>query len=242
MAESIDNVPDFKMPDPDELARIRADLGVDKVLSEEPIQEDRPRHRRRGRPRKYARDEFGRVLKDQPLDPNSTSEEPLSVLPSPPLTGRDTKEVAKRLSGILIGATSVGAVMNPAIQMTQSEADNIATPLTAYLARTEATSRIARQVLDEYDIAAFVIASLAYIVRVVKDIQNERQSARNQAIAAGRSPSGIQQRVGTSQRAIESEIEQIVPDSNAENEDGQERPVNSDWASIAPIHRDVTEV
>ncbi len=244
----IENVPPIGDISSDQMDRIKAELGLmeqeadaSTIGSADPIHriEPTPIKRRRGRPRKYVRDENNRPIKDQPLDENSTEE--IGVLPSPPLTSRDSKDIALRLKGILVGGTAIGAVLNPAIQMTDKEAENISTPLTAYLVRTEATSQIAKRVLNEYDLTAFVIATMAYMVRVIRDIRSERES---NATPNGDESQGrrILQRVPTSQRVAESAIEPIAPETIGSNENGQEGAVGVQWPIPATKHGDVTEV
>src|SRR5574337_222147 len=143
---------------PEELAAIRAEFGhIAQQISEDPQSlhiPATPPKRGPGRPRKNPEpvsfDDKGR----------------LPILETPTLTKRDSKEVAARLSGNLEGATGVLGVAKPYLAMTNDEAKAISDPLASYLIRTEATSGIARKVLDEYDLAAFVIASFAYMVRV----------------------------------------------------------------------------
>jgi len=246
----IPNVPPIGGLSNDEIDRIKAELGVtapsfgDQIITEESESIDKsspsqPIKRGRGRPRKYLRDIEGRPIKTQ-SSPSKSSEEPLGTLASPPLTGRDQKEIANRLKGILMGITSLPAVgINSAIQMTEKEAENIATPLTTYLMRTEATSQMARRVLNEYDLAAFVIATLAYMVRVVKEVRSERESS---AIPNDQSTRRVLQRVPTSQRITEPATESTSSDSIGENENGQEGPVNRGWPITAADIRNPTEV
>jgi len=251
MTDEFPNVPPVKFS-LEEIEAVKQELGLDgntdlpleSSESTTPITEQQPIpiKRRRGRPRKYYRDQEGKVLRDRPISPGDTpQEEPLGTLAFPPLIGRDSKEIAKRLQGILLGATSLPAVgIHPAIQMTEKEAENIATPLTAYLMRTEATSQMAQRVLNEYDLAAFVIATLAYMVRVIREVRSERESTAGTADESqGRR---ILQRTPTSQRVVEPAVESPTPETTGEDEAGQERPVNREWASIATELRNPTEV
>lgn len=242
MANDIPNVPPIQDLSDLDMDKIKSELGLMEAEAESGSETDTPivpLRRRRGRPRKYPRDQFDRPIKDKPLDEGIIREK-LGTLPSPPLTGKDSREIALRLKGILIGTTGLGAVLNPAIQMTEKEAENISTPLTAYLLRTEATSQIARRVLNEYDIAAFVIATLAYMVRVIKDVRSERES--NSVTEDSGSKRETLQRVGTSQRLVEPSIEQSFGETTPEDANGQEGPINSEWASTATKLRDATEV
>lgn len=223
MAEQIENVPGFATLDPDILASVREDLGVDNLLEETPTESARPKRRRRGRPRKWARDSEGKPIVGVPVDQESSDQErPLETLKPNPLTTRDSKEIAARLQSILQGGSELAAVFNPAFQMQGKEAENIAKPLTSYIIRQEATSAIAQRVINDYDIAAFVIATLAYMVRVIKDIQNERATISEQQIAEGRRTSRGLERVPTSGRAIEPETSEIVPEVSGQNGVGPE--------------------
>jgi hypothetical protein len=60
--------------------------------------------------------------------------------------------------------------------MTEDEAKAIAEPLSSYLIRMEPTSKIAKQILDEYDIVAVFFAAMAYTVRVYMDVKKERDT------------------------------------------------------------------
>lgn len=243
MVDDIPNVPPVAGMSEEERDRIKRELGLiasgddSSSESEESFQPITPR-RHRGRPRKYHYDETGKPTK-VPLESTKDDREEFGTLPSPALTTRDSKEVANRLKGILIGSTKIGAVLNPAIEMTEKEAENISTPLTAYLVRTEATSKLAHRVLDEYDLTAFVIATLAYMVRVVKDVRSERQSNGTDQSSQSRR---ILQRTPTSGRVVEPEIESALPQTNGENEEGQERPISRDWASVTTESRRPSEV
>jgi len=225
MAETMDNVPGFAELDPDTLAKIRNDLHVE--LGDEvtqPAESQPPKRRRRGRPRKYERDEFGNVLKNKIVEPSAqeVDNRPLETLPNPELTTHDAREVAKRFTQLIQGASEIGGSLNSAITMQGKEAENIAIPLASYLARTEATSAMAQKIINEYDVAAFVIATLAYMVRVVKDVQNERAALNEREVTERRSPRGIPERVRTSGRTIEPETTEVVPETSGTNGEGPE--------------------
>lgn len=89
---------------------------------------------------------------------------------------RDTKEVAKRLQGILEGATGIPAVWHEHIQMTDEEAQSIAEPMSEWLVRQEGNSELIREFLDTYDIVAAAFAVLAYLVRVWRDEAEYRRT------------------------------------------------------------------
>lgn len=89
---------------------------------------------------------------------------------------RSTNEVAKRLQGILEGATGIPAVWHEHIQMTDEEAQAIAEPLSEYLVRQEGNSELIREFLDTYDIVAAAFAVLAYLVRVWRDEAEYRRT------------------------------------------------------------------
>lgn len=167
-----------------------------------------PPKRRRGRPpgskNKPKVDSFAPVTDNLP------------TLASPPLSTRDKKEVATRLAGILSGVTGVASVAKPYFQMTDEEAEAIATPLASYLIRTEATSGVARQILDEYDVAAFVIAAAAYLVRVYRDFDSERKSAR-----------------ANRERNVTPAAEPILDERQQQSQEGEERPASRVNASAS---------
>ena len=91
---------------------------------------------------------------------------------------RDTSEVAKRLQGILEGATGIPAVWHEHLQMTDEEAQSIAEPLSEWLVRQEGNSELIREFLDTYDIVAAAFAVLAYLVRVWRDEAEYRRINR----------------------------------------------------------------
>lgn len=169
-----------------------------------------PPRRRRGRPP---------GSKNKPkVDSFAPVTDSLPTLASPPLSTRDKKEVATRLAGILSGVTGVASVAKPYFQMTDEEAEAIATPLASYLIRTEATSGIARQVLDEYDVAAFVIAAAAYLVRVYRDFDSERKSAR-----------------ADRERALAPAPKQVLDERNGQSQEGEERAPSREFATASEV-------
>lgn len=170
--------PTVGLPDEDEKAKIREqfasilgeDIDTSNVRETDVPKESQPIRRGRGRPP-------GSKNKPKPADfePQYTNPADIPTLKSPPLSTRDQKEVAKRLAGMLEGVTGVASVAKPYFQMTPEEAEAIAIPLSTYLIRQEATSGVAKQILEEYDVAAFAIALAAYVVRVYLDFSKERE-------------------------------------------------------------------
>jgi len=158
-----DSIPSFTFS-ADDIASIKASLGTTDVdeSQETPISEVRPK--RRGRP---------------PGSKNKTSyteTPPISetgIIPPAPLTKRDEREVAKRLSNLLQGATGMGGMVKPYLPMTEREANDIAEPLASYLVRNEPTNGVAREILENYDILAMVMGVGAYGVRVYSDRKQE---------------------------------------------------------------------
>jgi len=173
-------MPTVGLPDEDQAAAIRAQFAsiltedIDTSGVRETEEQPAPVRRGRGRPP-------GSKNKPKPADfaPKYTDpEKQLPTLAAPPLTTRDQREVAKRLQGILEGITGVASVAKPYFQMTPEEAEAIAVPLSTYLIRQEATSGVAKQILEEYDVAAFAIALAAYVVRVYLDFRVEREATQ----------------------------------------------------------------
>jgi len=212
-----DIVPSVVMPDEDERARIREQF--QNLIKEAETSPEQPAPKRgRGRPR-------GSTNKAKPSDfePVYTDPEdrPLPTLETPPLTQRDQREVAKRLAGILSGVTGVASVAKPYFQMTDEEAEAIATPLSTYLLRQEQIgSGFAKQVLEEYDLAAFAIALAAYVVRVYLDFKKERDLIRE-----SNKPRDVTPREPTAKSVSD------IRDIGTQSQEGTERPVSRSLAS-----------
>jgi hypothetical protein len=188
----------------DELAdRVRAEFGEMMQEAEttgEPLVVEQPRPQRRGRfpylrnpDGSYQLGEDGKPVKDtsrqsSPVrssvvrSPNT----PYNPLPAAPLTKYEEKQVAERLQNILQGMTGVVGVANPVFEMTEDEAKAIAEPLSSYLIRMQPTSKVAKQILDEYDLVAVATGSAAYGVRVYKDLKKERDAVKH--VAANQEP------------------------------------------------------
>lgn len=222
--------PTVELPDDDRLAAIRAQFQTivtdEDFPTEFPSQNEQdPPRRKRGRPP-------GSKNKPKPSDfaPHRSEDSDLPTLTSPPLSTRDQKEVAKRLAGILTGVTGVASVAKPYFQMTEEEAEAIATPLSTYLIRQEATSGIAKQVLEEYDVAAFAIALAAYVVRVFLDYRAERELLAESEAAINVTDSRTES-VGDSIGTIGTSI----PESSLQSQEGPERPVSRQLATAGEI-------
>jgi len=164
------NEPTFTFSE-EEIANIKASLGaVDVDESQDtPVSEDRPK--RRGRPPGSK----NRVYREEPSDEFVA---PSITLDPAPLTKREEREVATRLTNILQGATGMAGVVKPYIPMTDEEARAIAEPLSSYLIRNEATNGVAREILENYDLLAMVLGVGAYGVRVYHDRKQEVESER----------------------------------------------------------------
>ena len=161
-----DDLPSFVFSE-EEIAAIKASVGATDVDETQgvPISEVRPR-RKPGRPRK------------EPVLVISDSSGPELKSPAIPLTKREEREVAERLTNILAGATGMGGVVKPYIPMTDEEAKAIAEPLASYLIRNEATSGVAREILQNYDLVAMTLGVGSYAVRVYSDRKRELESQR----------------------------------------------------------------
>lgn len=173
--------------DLEEIEAIKASLGATNVdeTQETPTSEIRPK--RRGRP------PGSKNKPTQPVLEYSTDLGSGHVdLPAVPLTKREEREVAVRLSNILMGATGMGAVVKPYIPMTEEEATAIAEPLASYLIRNEPTSGIAREILENYDLVAMTLGVGAYGVRVYHDRKSEVAAERPDNTEATQRISGIQ--------------------------------------------------
>lgn len=226
--------PTVGIPDEDEKARIRSQffeaLADDTIDTSEVRQSEQPAPKRgRGRPP-------GSKNKPKPSDyaphiPESERTE-FPTLASPPLTQRDQKEVAKRLAGILQGVTGVASVAKPYFQMTEEEAEAIATPLSTYLIRQETTSGVAKQILEEYDVAAFVIALAAYVVRVYMDFAAERKAAKEESESRVRNVTPAEPTPESKRETLRA-VTTSVPESSVQSQEGTERPASRQLASTS---------
>ena|ERR1035437_1945735 len=166
------DTPDFTFSD-DEIAAIKASMGAVDVdeTQDAPTSEIRPK--RRGRPPGSKNKSTAPVL-EYSTDLGSGHVE----LPAAPLTKREEREVATRIGNILTGATGMGSVVKPYLQMTDEEATAIAEPLASYLIRNEPTNGIAREILENYDLLAMTLGIGSYSVRVYHDRKSEVESAK----------------------------------------------------------------
>lgn len=231
--------PTIGMPEDDEArkAALRAafmEAAADDSIDTSGVRptDEQPAPRRRGRPP-------GSKNRPKPSDfapVGPDVRESLPTLAAPPLTTRDQKEVAKRLAGILEGVTGVAAVAKPYFQMRPEEAEAIATPLSTYLIRTEATSGVAKQILEEYDIAAFVIALAAYVVRVYGDMRAERAIADMPAKVVSderkEKKESVRERTDRKRESVRT-IGSIVPEPNGQDEVGAEGSPSRQFASTS---------
>lgn len=168
MAEDI-VIPDFTL---DDLDAVKAELGLSDIdESEKPIPQIQPQpKRRRGRPRK------------NPLPPEQEVSLPEKIIEPAKLTKREERDVADRLAKLMTGITGLISVpTRPYVEMTDEEAKDISEPLASYLVRNADTVPIAREVLENYDLALIVLGICAYVVRVYGERRNE--IASNPALA-----------------------------------------------------------
>jgi hypothetical protein len=159
--------------DADEIAAIKASMGVADVdeTQETPTSEIRPK--RRGRP-PGSKNKLTQPVLEYSTDLGSGHVD----LPATPLTKREEKEVAARLTNIFMGATGMAGVVKPYLPMTEEEATAIAEPLSSYLIRNEPTNGIAREILENYDLVAMTLGVGAYGVRVYHDRKSEVAAER----------------------------------------------------------------
>lgn len=166
----IPGVPSFTFTD-EEIAQLKAEVGVVDVDLEQPTPIDEVRPKRRGRP--PGSKNKTSVAREGLLQPD-----PGITLSPAPLTKREEREVATRLGNIFMGATGMGGMVKPYIPMTEEEAKAIAEPLASYLIRNEPTNGIAREILENYDLLAMTLGVGAYSVRVYRDRREELAAER----------------------------------------------------------------
>lgn len=205
------------------------------LAAENPVEEQPKPKRGRGRPP-------GSKNKPRPQDyapyKSTSSETPsedteFPTLASPKLSTRDQKEVAERLAGILKAGTGVASVVRPYFLMTDDEADAIAIPLSTYLIRTEATSKTANQILEEYDLAAFALALMAYVVRVYLDFARERKELKEQRAEQPRNVTSSEPVETDDGRTFARTVGETIQQSPLQTQDGEERPVSRQLASAS---------
>ena len=167
MADEEIVIPNFDLAD---LQGAMSELGLNPIdESEKKIAEVHPQppRRRRGRPRK------------NPL-PEPTEVEaslPEKIVEPAKLTKREEREVAERLAKMLTGITGLISIpTRPYFEMTDEEAKDISEPLASYLVRNAETVPIAREVLENYDLALIVLGICAYVVRVYGERRAELAS------------------------------------------------------------------
>lgn len=186
---------------PEELANLRANLGLSDGPAEDTPQVFPQPKRRRGRPRKHPISKTGTTvpgLTDEMLESEGTFKPPIADTPAK-LTKREEREVAERLQKILTGATGIGASIKPYLAMTDQEASDIAQPLASYLIRNADTLPVANQILENYDLAAILFATLAYVVRVYSDRRAEIESSRPARASSQQPQRSLMDRVAENQ-------------------------------------------
>lgn len=87
-------------------------------------------------------------------------------------------DLSIRGQAILKGTTGLGAIWRPHILMTDEEAQAICDPLASYLVRQAEYSEVIAEFIDRWDLFAVVIATLAYLVRVIKEDNEYRATLR----------------------------------------------------------------
>lgn len=221
--------PQVELPDDDRLAQIRAQFQT--IVSEDDFPTDFPEVDEQAAPKRKRGRPPGSKNKPKPADyaPIRSDDSELPTLATPPLSTRDQREVAKRLAGILTGVTGVASVVKPYMQMTDEEAEAIATPLSTYLIRQETTSGVAKQILEEYDVAAFAIALAAYVVRVFLDYKAERDQLAERA----EQPINVTDSIAAEQRESIGTVGSTVSESSLQSQEGTERPVSRQLATAS---------
>lgn len=112
----------------------------------------------------------------RPLGSKNRSNVPLPNLGSI-VKGR-AGDLSVRGQAILKGTTGLGAIWRPHILMTDEEAQAICDPLASYLVRQAEYSDVIADFIDRWDLFAVVIATLAYLVRVIKEDNEYRAASR----------------------------------------------------------------
>lgn len=178
--EASADTPQIANLDPERLRAIRDTLGLgpndvpETILPPEPVAEAKPK-RRRGRPRKYPVSETGTTVPELAAEEAARTGTPI---PPATLSKKSEKEVAERLSNMLMAATGIASQAKPYLAMTDEEAKAISDPLASYLTRTAETVVVAQQILENYDLLAIVLGVLAYTVRIYRDRTNELAAQR----------------------------------------------------------------
>lgn len=192
---------------PEAIAAIKADLQLpmDEVIPNEdgtPHVALPPPVKRRGRKPNVIRD-------DAELTPVSDA-----PLPPAPLTKRDEREVNSRLTNMLLGGTGILANVRPYLGMTEEEAKAIAEPLSSYLVRNADVMPVARQVLENYDLAAITIGVASYAARVYSDRREEVAAERSSNVTPF---DRVLAFAGTDQEAPEIRPTGFISNANAES-------------------------
>jgi hypothetical protein len=162
----------------EEIERIKTDIGVTEEpdAATPPMPIEPPARRRPGRP-KGSRNKRALARAAAVDEEDDASSESPGAFPPATLTKRDEKEVATRLVKIFTGATGIGASFTkPYVEMTEEEARDIADPLASYLVRNADTIPVAREILENYDLAAIALGTTAYVGRVYSDRKKELET------------------------------------------------------------------
>lgn len=161
---------------PLEISSAKASLGLpdneveDYIEDEELELSESAKNKLKGKLSRSARYSKPTVVSDTPLPPA-------------PLGKRDEREVKVRIQNIMLGATGILGNAKEYLAMTDDEAEAIAEPLASYLVRNADTIPVARQVLENYDLAAITIGVGAYVVRVYHDRVIESSENRSSKIS-----------------------------------------------------------
>lgn len=160
-----------------DLDALRASIGDVEIPTtpiEEPTFTEPIVKRRRGRPRKNPLPET-----TESIDTSFIDEAPVVFAPVP-LTKRAEKDVAERLQQIFTGGTSIPSMMldKEYLKMTDEEAAAIAVPLASYLSRNADTIPVARQIIENYDLAGVILGVLMYTMRLYRDRKLEVDSTK----------------------------------------------------------------
>jgi hypothetical protein len=189
-------MPSFGNFDDLDLSSLRDSLG-DVEIPTAPIEPPEPSVKRpRGRPR-------GSGRKTVAIPVTESYEDDPKIFAPAPLTKRDEKDIAIRLEAILTGVTGIPSMMleKEYMRMTDEEANGIAVPLASYLSRNVDTIPVARQIIENYDIAGVLLGLMMYAMRLYRDRRLE--VAANNAAAEQAASKRVAQRSTPSEERSE---------------------------------------